>query len=129
MIRRREPALSGGLLLAFWAAANFSILCLLAVFAIFREQPLFWRNAGGWPLWLRDLVETSFYPLLGLELMFLLAYSSACFGLLHGRCAVGRYAILTLPLLWGLLFIVVAVVAANNLDNLLSGQPLHWHAD
>ena len=59
-------------------------LCLLALFAVLREQPLSWRNAGGWPVWLRDFVAVSFYPLLGLEVLLLLLFSSAC---LHGRGA------------------------------------------
>ena len=28
-----------------------------------RELPLFWRNAGGYPIWLRDAVRDGFAPL------------------------------------------------------------------
>jgi hypothetical protein len=124
MTSRRGRAFPDAFQQALFAALNFFVLFLLAVFAVMREQPLFWRNAGGWPIWLRDLVAVSFYPLLGLELLLLLLFSSAC---LRDRRTTQSSAIFTLPLLWGLLFLVLAVLAANNLDNLLSGRPLHWH--
>jgi hypothetical protein len=126
MTTRRERLFPGGIQHALSAVLHFSVLCLLAVFAVLREQPLFWRNAGGWPAWLRDFVAVSFYPLLGLEFLLLLLFSSV---LLRGHRMTQPSAILTLPLLWGLLFFIFAVVAGNNLDNLLSGRPLHWHAD
>lgn len=37
---------------------------LLIWFSWLRETPAFWTNAGGYPVWLRDLVLLSYYPLL-----------------------------------------------------------------
>jgi hypothetical protein len=31
-------------------------------FAWLRETPIFWTNAGGYPIWLRDTVAAGFYP-------------------------------------------------------------------
>jgi hypothetical protein len=129
MIRSRKRSSSNDLPLAVWATVNFIFLSLLAVLAVLREQAMFWKNAGGWPPWLRDFVAASFYPLLSLELLLLLAYTSACLGSLRSHHLVGRTAIIALPALWVLLFFVLGIVAANNLDNLLSGRPLHWHAE
>ena len=128
MIRPRQRNTGYDLQLFVWAAVNFCFLSLLGLPAVFREQPLFWRNAGGRPVWLRDFVAAWFYPLFGLELIFLVVFSVACFDSSYARGTVGRSAILTLPALWGLLFFILAVVAANNLENLLHGRPLHWHA-
>lgn len=37
---------------------------VVGLFAILREEPLFWQNRGGYPVWLRHLVLVSYYPLL-----------------------------------------------------------------
>jgi hypothetical protein len=36
---------------------------MLIWFSWLRETPLFWRNDGGYPVWLRALVLHGFYPL------------------------------------------------------------------
>lgn len=37
---------------------------VLLWFSWLRETPSFWTNAGGYPVWLRDVVRYSYYPLL-----------------------------------------------------------------
>jgi len=111
------------------AALNFCCLCVLILFAWLREQPLFWRNAGHWPTWLRELVGTFFYPLLLVELLLLVAFTGACLRNLSPRCRTAGPEVAALPVLWTLYLLVIAIVAVNNLDNLLAGQPLHWHLD
>lgn len=123
----REATSGSAYLLIVGAVVNFVFLSVLGLLALLREQPLFWRNAGAWPIWLRDAVEISFYPLLVLELMLLMTFSALCARRLGTRCSSRNPAILTLSVLWVLLFCVVAVLGANNLENLLSGRPVHWH--
>lgn len=109
------------------AFVNLVLLSILGVFSWLRDQPLFWRNVGGWPIWLRDLVGGVFYPLFFLELGFLFALTAAVVRCLNLRCSFRGPAIVSLALLWGLWLVMVMVVLANNLDNLFSGRPLHWH--
>jgi hypothetical protein len=125
----REATSGSAHLLIVGAVVNFVFLSVLGLLALLREQPLFWTNAGGWPIWLRDFVGISFYPLLVLELMLLMTFSALCARCLSTRCSSRCPAVLTLSVLWVLLFCVVAVLVANNLDNLLSGRPVHWHAE
>ena len=93
--------------------------------AFLREQPRFWTNAGGWPVPLREFVAGWFYPLLALEMLVLVGFSIAC---MHAKRVAGNQAIVTLPILWALFGLVLAIVIANNIENLLAGRPLHWHA-
>ena len=49
-------------------------LPLLGCFAWLREVPIFWRNEGGYPIWLREVVLEFYYPLMALNLLVVLAY-------------------------------------------------------
>lgn len=105
------------------------ILLGLGWLAWLKEQPLFWRNIGGWPVWLREMVHIFFYPLLGLEFIALLFFSLATVhwigqGHLHPGAGIAMVF-----LLWALLLTVIAIVIANNLVNLMEGRPLHWHPE
>jgi hypothetical protein len=110
------------------AVLNFVSLCLLNLFAWLREEPLFWTNAGGWPIWLRDLVGISFYPLLLIQLLVLTAFTGGCLFHPSPRRRRARPEAATLPILWSLFLLVVVIFAANNLGNLVTARPLHWHA-
>ena len=125
----REATSRSAYLCIVGAFVNFLFISALGLLALLREQPLFWRNAGGWPFWLRDFVEISFYPMLVLEMMLLMTFSVVCARCPGPQCSSRGSAILMLSVLWVLFFCVVAVIGANNLENLLSGRPVHWHAD
>ena len=115
--------------LVFGAVINFFVLSLLIPIAWLREQPAFWTDAGGWPIWLREFIEASFYPLFLLELLLLAIVSSVCAQLLPKQSANGKAAVSVLLLLWMLFLFAIVIVAANNLDNLIAGRSLHWHTD
>jgi hypothetical protein len=117
------------LLLISGAAVNFVFLVVLMVFSYLREEPLFWMNEGQFPIWMRDLVSSTYYPMLLLEFALLSALSGVSVRLLSTRSASASLAVVLLPILWGLYLIVIANSVANNLDNLLHGRPLHWHPD
>lgn len=119
----KAPLLVGG------AAVNFLLLIVLITFSYLREEPIFWTNAGDWPIWLREMVQDSYYPLILLELVLLTAFSWISIQLLSTRSTSASLAVLLLPMLWGLLFLLVANSVANNLENLWNGRPLHWHRD
>ena len=125
-LSRGRIAASPGPLLAT-AFINLVLLSLLGVFSWLREQPLFWRNIGGWPLWLRDLVWLLFYPVLMLEIAFLLTLTAGVARCISLRCPYQGPAIVILILLWGLWLVIMILVVWNNVENLLYGRPLHWH--
>jgi hypothetical protein len=115
--------LSGALLL------GLAMSGVVLWFAILRESLEFWRNEGGYPVELRDLVHQSFYPLslatiagLGLIGWALLRRSR-----LHPAVWATHAALLVVC---GMLLVAAAVVAfANNVSNLWNGRPLHSHPE
>ena len=109
------------------AFVNASFLAVLVFFAYLREQPSFWTNVGNWPIWLRELVGASFYPLLLLVLILLTIFSGACVRVLSFGCRTAIPAVLALPFLWVLFILVLLIVGANNLENLIAVRALHWH--
>lgn len=103
------------------------MLAVLILFVFLKEGPLFWTNAGGWAVGLRELVGAFFYPLLLLELFVLVIFSGAYLRFLATRGATSVSAVVVLPLLWALFLLVIVILGANNLENLIGGRPLHWH--
>lgn len=98
-------------------------------FAILREDQMFWRNAGGWPVEFRDLVESSFYPLAGGTTLglFLLGWAI----LRRNRLTPGLWFCQALVLsVCVILLTAGGVIAfANNISNLWQGKPLHEHPE
>jgi hypothetical protein len=107
-------------------AANGALLLTITGFALLKEDPMFWRNAGGWPIWLRETVKFTFYPLLASELLVLLALSACVFGS-RTLASLRRRTLPLTGLMWMWAGSVVMVVIGNNIANLLTGRPLHWH--
>lgn len=106
---------------------NLVLLVVLAVGAWLKEDPLFWRNTGGSPIGLRELVGSAFYPLLFLESGLLILFSWAAVRCVSLRCPHQGPAVTGTALFWGLWLVVILILVANNLENLFSGRPLHWH--
>ena len=113
-------------LLGAGAVLNVLLLTLLLMFAWLREQPLFWMNAGHWPIWVRELVSITFYPLLLLELSLLIGFS-----VMFGWClAVYRSGaviiLLVLGLLWALLLLVALIVVTDAPVLLSAASAVTW---
>jgi hypothetical protein len=100
---------------------------LLVVLALLKEQPLFWRNTGGWPIWLRELVEAAFYLLLTLEAVCLVGFSIMLVARSVPGHSSGSAVALCLGLLWVPFLTIIGIVVANNVENVITGRPLHWH--
>ncbi len=118
----------------FWGAlaAGAALTALgLAVLigAVFRETSLFWRNVGGYPVALRDLVLTNFYPAFAIYFLGLM-FGSVAGGQLLFRARRRRGGILLLICLlnWLLFTAITTMVLWNNIENLMEGRPLHYHA-
>ncbi len=107
--------------------ANLPACLLVFIGAFLRESDLFWRNEGGWSIWMRNLVEFAFYP------VFVVLLGSVT--LSAGWIVIGKPAQSPLGLLiWGLVVVQVAslfgiagVVLLNNVLNVLAGRPVHDH--
>ena len=113
---------------------RFIFLCLMAAgfetgllaMGIVREQPLFWHDAGGFPVWMRGFVLFSFYPLLALAVLWL-AWISISPARVRFFGQDRRWTMACLTGLWLLQGMVFIVIVANNIDNLRHHHPVHWH--
>lgn len=122
MGRDYKPVLA----LAILIAASGLLLFVVTSFAILREDPTFWLNAGGWPIWLRQTVFATFYPLLGLAVAVLLLLT--IFPLLSVANIRLRLPAWTLAgLMWLWFAAVLGVASWNNVQNVIAGRPIHWH--
>lgn len=111
------------------AYAAFLLGGVLMYFACLRETPIFWRNEGGYPIWLRDTVLETFYPLFFLNAIVLLILS---FGFLKLRLPSVRLwfaKAAVLLFLWCGTGTTVVIVLANNVSNLIEGRPIHSHEE
>jgi hypothetical protein len=45
-----------------WSSMSLVLSALVLAAAGFKENPVFWTNAGGYPVWFRHLIELGFYP-------------------------------------------------------------------
>ena len=100
---------------------------LLLPFVWLREDQHFWTNAGGYPLWMRDLVLVAYYPLLlayGVLLPFLSWLWLCCPARSVRVFCVEATA---QALLWVAVALVITLMLANNVANLIEGLPLHAH--
>ena len=101
---------------------------LLSVGSVLKENTLFWRNAGGYPLELRTVVLYGYYPLLLINAV--LCCVATALGVYEyrtrGRCCGGSLTVVAV--MWSLLFLNAGFIVANNVENLLSGRPLHYHS-
>jgi len=88
-----------------------------------RETPLFWRNAGGYPVGLRMFV-LDYYPAITAAL--LVAGGWRIWSLFRGERPSRATVLLTL-LLSILLAVGMGLLIANNVVNLMEGLPLHAH--
>jgi hypothetical protein len=106
---------------------TIGITLLLVWFAILRENQAFWTNAGGYPIWLRDLVLYAYLPLLLGTTGLLFTLSMACFAKIGG----GRrfFVLHSMLLLLGWSGVVTSgfVAFQNNILNIIHGKSIHGH--
>jgi hypothetical protein len=105
------------------------ILCLgmlLVWFAILRENQVFWTNAGGYPVWLRDLVCWTYLPLFAMAVVCL-SVGTVCLPKVSGSIRFFVVEILVLLLCWGLLAASAYIALDNNIRNLIEGREFHHH--
>ncbi len=95
---------------------------------LLKETPEFWRNAGDYPMELRALVLAGYYPLLGINAL-LCGFFSVLVASEYRRFArCPRWAAAAGVALWMMWGFNVALLTANNVENVLNGRELHYHA-
>jgi hypothetical protein len=111
---------------AVWSGLNVLTGMLMLFAALLRETPAFWRNAGGFPLLLREVVLLLFYPgLLVLAIGVLLSTAIAWRWRQNSRLLPSVW--LAGAVQWLLFLAVLLIFAWNNLVNLFESAPLHQH--
>ena len=110
-----------------WSVLNFLLGLLLVGGALLRENPMFWRNAGGYPVFLREIIFSVFYPGLLGYFVGVVGISWIALRLLSAGFRSGGL-LLFFSLVQGLLFATILIIILwNNVDNLFHGDPLHYH--
>jgi hypothetical protein len=100
---------------------------LLVGFAVLRENGAFWTNAGGYPVWLRDLVLWTYLPLLLGTTGLLSTLSAACFSKIGGGLRFFLIESLLILLGWGLVSTSCWISFHDNMNDLISRSPLLHH--
>jgi len=69
--------IDSGLVLTRLGLAAFAFLVALPVlfwFCWLREMPIFWLNEGGYPVWLREMVLDTYYPIFFINVVLMMVY-------------------------------------------------------
>ena len=112
-------------------AVSFISAALLPVntaFTVLKETPIFWRNIGGYPVDLRELVLATYFPVLAVN--FVLCCAATAF--FRRKCVLsGGFSVNSLTMLllfWSIWFLNVGLLLANNIRNFMQGSAFHFHA-
>ena len=100
---------------------------LLFASTVLRETPQFWRNSGGYSVFVRNLVYFGDYPLLALVFSGTAAGTLLAWRFLSSHRGIASGLLLFSALQWVLFIIILVIMLWNNVDNLLHGRPLHYH--
>ena len=103
------------------------LAAVLLYSAFLRETPAFWTNGGGYPIWLRDFVLATFYPLLFMYggLVAFLSWQLVRWPM--PNMGLFWMEAISLLILWGAGGLVTTIVVANNISNMIDGRPFHSH--
>ena len=106
-------------------ASNLLLLAVLLVFVWLKEDRMFWLNAGGWPIWLRELVLITFYPLLFLEMCILPGFASLYMTWRRESRDLARAGFVSVLCFSMVFLLIVGLLVQDNFKNLMEGKPLH----
>ncbi len=98
------------------------------VFSCLRETHEFWLNSGGYPVFLRDIVLVSYYPLMLLNFCTLTGLAFALCAKPEMPRGFLKFQMLLLMLGWCFWGASVAISAKNNLKNLPQRPPASCEA-
>lgn len=104
-----------------------ALAALLFYFVLLRENQLFWMNVGGYPVWLRDVVEFTYYPLFFANLAVLISLSILLLAHPPNSAKIMWVEAGMISFLWGCCGVIFVMTIANNVCNIMEGRPLHGH--
>jgi hypothetical protein len=107
-----------------WGLLSLSVAGLntfVLAAGILREQPAFWTNAGGYPLWARAAVKFGFYPAFAVLLLLAVGRTRVAFGQLEKGEAVGRWLVSLAAIEWILFGGVAGMTLVDNLQKWWNG--------
>ena len=122
-----DPATTRLLRIVSLFGLGFLLNTVLLVLVSLKEDPIFWRDEGGYPIWLREFVLETFYPLLFSGFIVLVFTSIYQFSILPSKKAARIVGLSLVLLLWVFFGIVLTILVWNNVNNLLEGRDLHYH--
>lgn len=105
------------------AGAITGLTAALFAASWYREEPQFWRNSGGYALWLRELVLLGFYPGVLIALLAQISLTRSLFRGWHGSARTWGLALALVAFGWLLLTASLGMAWADNLSNLLDAKP------
>ena len=100
---------------------------MLFHWSLLRENPWFWRSAGGYPVWERELVGAGYFPLALAYVLLVLAQSWLVLLRPPGKPGAWWTEATIVFFFWTLMAVILSITLANNLSNLLEGRPFHEH--
>jgi len=112
-----------GLVLVRLGLALFAYLLglpLLLWFCWLREMPIFWRNAGGYPVWFREVVLEAYYPMMGLDVAVMLLFFYLILRVPPRSPRWLRINLVVLGLMAAAIGAAVIYTVADDIDSLLS---------
>ena len=124
-MRRSRSVIEIGVLLFGNGLAGLVLL----VSSLLREMPEFWRNSGGYPILLRQMVLYLHYPILLLVFGGTAVVTVMALRHFAEERRTGRRLLLLCGLQWLLFAAVLVLMGWNNVQNLLNGHLLHYHGD
>ncbi|MBB5350454.1 hypothetical protein HNR46_000678 [Haloferula luteola] len=122
-----QPSEAENSFLSAWLCVPllFGAFALLTTAVILKEQPLFWRNAGGYPIWMRDTVRIFFWPFLIIFTGCLGMWSTWLLGAAANRGRSWGSSVTAVTGFWAALGGLMFYMVWNNLENVTDGH--HWH--
>lgn len=103
-----------------WLSGNLAL-------TILKENALFWRDAGGYALALREFTLHFYYPTLTGSFAICCALSWRLLRRYSIRFRCSMFSLCLVLLLWCLLLLNCGLLVGDNIDNLVEGRPLHSH--
>jgi len=109
-------------------ALGIVLAVLLASFVALREDRWFWLD-GTSPARLRGLVASMFWPLVWFQSAWLIRLTWNALPISSRPPRPFRTLPVLVAVLWYVHGATLLAAVHNNLDNVFSGRPLHWHPE
>ncbi len=108
-----------------FAALVFVMSAVLLWFSHLREDTLFWRNSGGYPVPLRETVKFSYYPLFLLSALGAFVLSMGLLARIGPSWTRWCLRSVVVTVCWAMIITSFLMAFGDNVHNIWIGRPLH----